>query len=42
MSVFIAGNGLAKFRGRLKELSIQTARKQAAINLFIFLSKPIF
>ena len=26
----IIANGLAKFRGRLKEYSFQTARKQAA------------
>jgi len=34
-------NGLAKFRGRFKELSHQTAKEASRINLFIFLSKPI-
>jgi hypothetical protein len=33
-------NGLAKFRGRLKELSNQTAKEASPVNLFIFFSKP--
>ena len=37
----IVANGLAKFRGRLKQLSYQTANEASRINLFIFLSKPI-
>jgi len=34
-------NGLAKFRGRLKESPYQTAKEASRVNLFIFLSKPI-
>jgi len=34
-------NGLAKLRGRLKQLSYQTVKEASRINLFIFLSKPI-
>jgi hypothetical protein len=36
----LVGNGLAKFRGRLKELSNQTAKEASPVNLFIFFSKP--
>jgi hypothetical protein len=32
---------LLSFRGRLKQLSYQTAKKASRINLFIFLRKPI-
>jgi hypothetical protein len=34
-------NGLAKFRGRLKQLSYQTSKEASRVNLFIFSSKPI-
>ncbi len=34
-------NGLAKFRGRLKESPYQIAKEASRVNLFIFLSKPI-
>ncbi len=37
----IGTNGLAKLRGRLKQLSYQTAKEASRVNLFIFLRKPI-
>jgi len=41
LSFLMNASGLAKLRGRLKQLSYQTAKKASRINLFIFLSKPI-
>ncbi len=37
----MSGNGLAKLRGRLKQLSYQTAKKASRINLFIFFANQI-
>jgi len=33
MVVLLGGNGLAKFRGRLKQLSYQTAKEASRLNL---------
>jgi hypothetical protein len=35
-------NGLAKFRGRLKQLSYQIAKEASRINLFIFLANQLY